>query len=99
MVNANTQDNGSKNKNKRVAIIGAGAWGLSTALHLNAAGYPDITVFERAAQQPSRYSAAWDINKIVRAEYEDRFYTELTLVSSLAPQSIPFAYNDHLSRT
>ena len=26
---------------------------------------------------------AWDLNKIVRAEYEDPFYTELALVSSI----------------
>lgn len=70
----------SLRKDRPVAIVGAGAWGLSTALHLNSAGYTDITVFERSPRQPSRYSAANDLNKIVRAEYEDRFYTELALV-------------------
>jgi sarcosine oxidase/L-pipecolate oxidase len=59
-------------KNSPVIIAGGGAWGLSTALH--------ITVYERATQIPSPYSAAWDINKIVRAEYEDPFYTKLALV-------------------
>lgn len=54
---------------------------MSTALHLNAAGFTDVTVFERAPRQPSTYSAAWDLNKIVRAEYEDPFYTKLALVS------------------
>ncbi|KAL9093942.1 MAG: hypothetical protein Q9165_003865 [Trypethelium subeluteriae] len=62
-----------------IAIIGAGAWGLSTALHLANAGYTSITVYERAAKIPSPYSAAWDLNKIVRAEYEDGFYTKLAL--------------------
>ncbi|KFX97637.1 hypothetical protein V490_02687 [Pseudogymnoascus sp. VKM F-3557] len=62
-----------------VAIIGSGAWGLSTALHLRRAGYLNITVFDRAAQIPSCYSAGWDINKIVRAEYEDEFYSKLSL--------------------
>jgi glycine/D-amino acid oxidase-like deaminating enzyme len=61
-------------------IVGGGAWGLSTALHLKLAGYSDITVFDRGAEIPSRYSAAWDLNKIVRAEYEDAFYTDLALV-------------------
>lgn len=56
---------------------------MSTALHMINTGYIDITVIERAEQIPSRYSAAWDLNKIVRAEYEDPFYTELALVSSL----------------
>ena len=70
-------------KDSPVLILGGGAWGLSTALHMINKGYIDITVIERAEQIPSRYSAAWDLNKIVRAEYEDAFYTELALVSSL----------------
>ena len=71
-------------KDSPVAIIEGGAWGLSEALHLKSAGCTDITVFERAPGQPSRYSAAWDLNKIVRAEYEDRFYTDLALVSLIS---------------
>ena len=69
-------------KDSTVLILGGGAWGLSTALHMLNSVYNDITVIERAEQIPSRYSAAWDLNKIVRAEYEDPFYTELALVSS-----------------
>lgn len=68
-------------KDASIIIVGAGAWGLSTALHLTNAGYTNITVYERAEQIPSQYSAAWDLNKIVRPEYEDGFYTELALVS------------------
>lgn len=67
-------------QNSSIIILGAGAWGLSTALHLRNAGYTDVTVFERSEQIPSPYSAAWDLNKIVRAEYEDPFYTDLALV-------------------
>ncbi|KAI5263409.1 oxygen oxidoreductase [Aureobasidium subglaciale] len=66
-------------KSSPVFILGAGAWGLSTALHLKLAGYTDITVFERANVIPSPYSAAYDLNKIVRPEYEDAFYTDLAL--------------------
>lgn len=68
-------------KTAPVFVLGAGAWGLSTALHLHEHGYSDITVFDRAQEIPSPYSAAYDLNKIIRAEYEDPFYTELTLVS------------------
>ncbi|ETN39051.1 uncharacterized protein HMPREF1541_05273 [Cyphellophora europaea CBS 101466] len=67
------------NKSARIAIAGSGTWGLSTALHLVNAGYTNITVFDRASEIPSRYSAGFDINKIVRPEYEDPFYTELAL--------------------
>ena len=69
-------------KESPILILGGGAWGLSTALHMLKSGYLDITVLERGEHIPSRYSAAWDLNKIVRAEYEDAFYTELALVSS-----------------
>ena len=67
-------------KNSPVIIVGGGAWGLSTALHMTESGYTNITVYERATQIPSPYSAAWDINKIVRAESEDPYYTKLALV-------------------
>jgi sarcosine oxidase/L-pipecolate oxidase len=68
-------------KDAPIAILGAGAWGLSTALHLNTAGYTNITVFDHSQTIPSQHSAAWDLNKIVRAEYEDPFYAKLALVS------------------
>ncbi|CAM1507803.1 Fc.00g046510.m01.CDS01 [Cosmosporella sp. VM-42] len=66
-------------KTAPIAILGAGAWGLSTALHFIEAGYTNITVFERDERIPSQYSAAYDLNKIIRAEYEDSFYTDLVL--------------------
>ena len=72
-------------------IIGAGAFGLSTALHLTQKGYSNITVFEKDDQVPARYSAANDLNKIVRAEYEDDFYTDLTVVCTTHLITI---YND-----
>ena len=68
-------------KTSPIAIVGGGAWGLSTTLHLVESGYTNITVFERDERIPSQYSAAYDLNKIIRAEYEDPFYTELTFVS------------------
>jgi hypothetical protein len=71
-------------KSDSILIVGAGAFGLSTALHLRTAGYTDITVIDRDHEVPSRYSAANDLNKIVRAEYEDEFYTDLSLVCGCA---------------
>lgn len=67
-------------KNEPVAIIGGGAFGLSTAFELSNQGYNNITVFEKDEEIPSRWSAANDLNKIMRAEYEDDFYTELAVV-------------------
>jgi sarcosine oxidase/L-pipecolate oxidase len=68
-------------KNEPIAIIGGGAFGLSTALELSNKGYTNITVFEKDEEIPSRWSAANDLNKIMRAEYEDDFYTNLAVVS------------------
>lgn len=70
-------------KDSHIIILGSGAWGLSTALHLINSGHVNVTVIDRAETIPSRYSAAWDLNKIVRAEYEDAFYTDLALVGFL----------------
>lgn len=67
-------------KSDPIAIIGGGAFGLSTALELSNQGYLNVTVFERDEEIPSRWSAANDLNKIMRAEYEDDFYTELGVV-------------------
>lgn len=68
-------------KNEAILIIGAGTFGLATAHRLASAGYTNITVLEKDGQIPSRFSAGFDLNKIIRAEYADSFYTPLTLVS------------------
>lgn len=68
-------------KQDPIIIVGGGAFGLSSALHLSQNGYSDITVFEQDDEIPSAYSAANDLNKIMRVEYEDPWYTELTFVS------------------
>ncbi|KAF1972245.1 FAD dependent oxidoreductase [Bimuria novae-zelandiae CBS 107.79] len=66
-------------KSEPIAIIGGGAFGLSTALELSKNGYMNITVFEKDEEIPSRWSAANDLNKIARAEYEDDWYTDLAI--------------------
>ncbi|KAL1608130.1 hypothetical protein SLS60_003069 [Paraconiothyrium brasiliense] len=66
-------------KSEPIAIIGGGAFGLSTALELSRNGYTNITIFEKDEEIPSRWSAANDLNKIARAEYEDDWYTDLAL--------------------
>lgn len=70
-------------KHDPIIIVGAGAFGLSSALHLLQSGYSNVTVFEQDDEVPSAYSAANDLNKIMRAEYENPFYTDLTMVCRL----------------
>ena len=72
----------SVSKCEPILIVGGGAFGLSTVVHLLKAGYKDITVLDKDDEIPSRWSAANDLNKIVRAEYEDPLYQDLTVVSA-----------------
>ena len=65
----------------RILILGAGTFGISTAYHLAKSGYSSITVLEKGNTIPSPLSAANDLNKIVRAEYEDPFYADLALAA------------------
>lgn len=74
----------SVDKHAPIAIVGAGCWGLSTAYHLVKDGYDNVTVFDRASAIPSPYSAADDLNKIIRAQYDDDFWTDLGVVSSIS---------------
>lgn len=63
-----------------ILLVGGGAFGLSTAYHLSKAGYKNITLLEKSSVLPPEQSAGNDLNKIIRAEYEDPFYAELALV-------------------
>ncbi|EEY20245.1 oxygen oxidoreductase [Verticillium alfalfae VaMs.102] len=82
-------------KSDPIVIVGAGAFGLSTALRLLEARFINITVLEKDDTLPSRFSAANDLNKIIRAEYEDPFYTKLTLEAIRAWQTPLFAPHFH----
>lgn len=42
-------------KTDPIVIIGAGAFGLSTSLHLALRGYKNVTVFDRHDYEASRY--------------------------------------------
>ena len=67
-------------------IVGAGVFGVSTALHL-AAQHPEsrITLVDRDGLDPDadartpRVAASWDWNKVVRADYADVKYCALAL--------------------
>ncbi|KAF2738607.1 FAD/NAD(P)-binding domain-containing protein [Polyplosphaeria fusca] len=61
-----------------ILIVGAGIFGTSTAYHLSHthSSPSSITVLDRSPYPP-RHAASTDINKIVRADYSDRFYMDL----------------------
>lgn len=44
------------NKDDAIIIVGAGIFGLSTAIHLSQRGYTNVTVFDRQPYHKSLYS-------------------------------------------
>ncbi|KAH7014398.1 putative sarcosine oxidase [Microdochium trichocladiopsis] len=76
----------SPRKQNKIVIVGAGIFGLSTALHLAKRGYTDVTVLDRQPYHKTLYSyfagcdgASADINKIIRSAYGSQTdYQELT---------------------
>lgn len=66
----------SMNKNKRILIIGAGVFGLSTALELTRRGYSNVIVLDRHAP-PVPDGSSVDISRIVRPDYADAFYARM----------------------
>ena len=67
------------NTTESFLIVGAGVFGASTALHLSR-HKPEatITLMDRAPY-PDPIAASYDVNKVVRADYEDLFYCKLGL--------------------
>ncbi len=82
-------------KQAPILILGAGTFGLSTAYHLAKAGYTNVTVLEKSPTFPPELSAGNDLNKILRAEYEDPFYADLALEALEAWKSPLFAPTYH----
>ncbi|XHG05768.1 hypothetical protein AWENTII_008981 [Aspergillus wentii] len=57
---------------KPIIIVGAGVFGLTTALHLAQRGYKNVTILDREAYDQTGYTSAAasaDRNKIIRASY------------------------------
>ncbi|KAF2139367.1 uncharacterized protein K452DRAFT_352615 [Aplosporella prunicola CBS 121167] len=61
-----------------ILIIGSGTFGASTAWHLAKRGYKNITCIDKNPF-PSVDSAAYDLNKIIRTEYDEPLYSELAI--------------------
>ena len=60
----------------RIIIVGAGVFGLSTALWLSRSGYKNITIYDRCNFDQNLYDpsngcdgASADINKVFRMAY------------------------------
>ncbi|KAJ3762470.1 FAD dependent oxidoreductase [Lentinula raphanica] len=62
---------------RKVLILGAGCFGVSTAFHLLKRGFEDVTIIERSGNFPAKDASSNDINRIVRTSYSDPFYAKL----------------------
>ncbi|GAD95165.1 sarcosine oxidase [Paecilomyces variotii No. 5] len=73
-------------KNAPIVIVGAGIFGLSSAIHLAKRGFKNITVFDKQPYHETLYdfdrgcdAASADCNKIIRAAYgHETWYQNLT---------------------
>lgn len=99
---ASTPSNGICRSDK-IVIVGAGIFGLSTALHLLKRGYTNVHVFDYQTYNENSYAcaagcdaASCDENKILRASYGDA-----KLYQDLAFKAMPEwrKWNDLLSKT
>ncbi|KAI9927104.1 hypothetical protein ASPWEDRAFT_143793 [Aspergillus wentii DTO 134E9] len=59
-----------------IIIVGAGVFGLSTALELNKRGYANITVLDRYVP-PVVDGSSVDISRIIRSDYADPVYNKM----------------------
>ena len=78
-------------KNDSILIVGAGVFGLSTALELNKRGYTDITVVDRYTP-PAIDGSSVDISRIIRIDYADPVYCQM---AAEAYKGWTTEYQDH----
>ncbi|KAL4786410.1 FAD dependent oxidoreductase [Aspergillus varians] len=65
-------------KTDLILIVGAGVFGLSTALELTKRGYTNITIVDRHVP-PVVDGSSVDISRIIRADYADPVYAQMAL--------------------
>ncbi|KAJ4268915.1 hypothetical protein NW762_002986 [Fusarium torreyae] len=63
-------------KTEPIVIVGAGVFGLSTALELKKRGYKNVTVLDRYLP-PVVDGSSVDISRVIRVEYADPFYGKM----------------------
>ncbi|KAJ4169729.1 hypothetical protein NW754_005877 [Fusarium falciforme] len=63
-------------KNEPIVIVGAGVFGLSTALELKKRGYQNVTVIDRYLP-PVVDGSSVDISRVIRVEYADPLYGKM----------------------
>lgn len=78
-------------KDESILIVGAGVFGLSTALELKQRGYRDVTVLDRYPP-PVVDGSSVDISRVIRVDYADPLYGKM---AREAHQGWTTEYKDH----
>ncbi|KAM0199053.1 hypothetical protein ACHAPI_003498 [Fusarium lateritium] len=65
-------------KTEPIVIVGAGVFGVSTALELKKRGYQKVTVLDRFLP-PVVDGSSVDISRVIRVEYADPFYGKMAM--------------------
>jgi sarcosine oxidase/L-pipecolate oxidase len=78
-------------KDKRILIVGAGVFGLTTALELRKRGYQHVTVLDRY-QPPVVDGSSVDISRVIRVDYADELYSKMAIE---AQKGWSTEYKDH----
>lgn len=81
----------SLSKSDSILIVGAGVFGLSTALELKKRGYSNITVLDRYTP-PAVDGSSVDISRIIRIDYADPVYCKM---AGEAYEGWTTEYQDH----
>ncbi|KAF7593141.1 hypothetical protein BBP40_012020 [Aspergillus hancockii] len=82
-------------KTDPILIIGAGVFGLSTALELRSRAYKNVTVLDRYPP-PVPDGSSVDISRIIRTEYADPVYSQMAQEALKGWKS---EYNDYYYHT
>jgi sarcosine oxidase/L-pipecolate oxidase len=90
--------NGESPQATTYLIVGAGVFGLSTALHLARSKPGASVVLLDRNDVPNPASASYDLNKIIRADYRDPFYMKLALEACAAWDADPL-YAPHFHQS
>lgn len=77
----------------RYILVGAGAFGASTALHLKESHEDSEVILMDRTPFPCPSAAGHDLNKVVRAEYNDTLYMELALEAMQQWKSSPYDWS------
>lgn len=69
---------GPPSKDASIVVVGAGVFGLGTALELKKRGYRQVTVLDRYLP-PVPDGSSVDISRVIRTEYADSVYNKMAL--------------------